>query len=438
MPYLSISHYSDLEGKAVPGMVDAVYIDGDCQKACFKSKGTFSDTPIGRAAFEAVRDNPNQPEDNKVRVSIGFLDWAHVHKSNNYKFMREDVDDICPECWKEMLKGKSKGKIYLAGQLVHEALTRVPANKRTEMEVDKSMTTRKEDASTIIGEELAEKLEKEAKLVGKSEALVIKADDDDDAEPIPVGDVEIEESTTEEECPDGMDKEECKKWRKQHKKQEGGRNGKTPIVEAPTARPSKSETAEEPCDCDDPANMEKEKCKGKKKEKSDFEELKAELLEIKSLLTPKPTTETDEVKTHVLDASIAKLKADFDDAVTVSNLSVDDRLKLLQPSFEQLGEVVKEKVSISVIPAQEPVQTNVQNVTSDLAKSLADVLQPLYQQLSLLSAQVTELKRQPTVVAPQPVVVPNRISLDPKLIQQRSTVVKSETPKLRAIIEQTT
>lgn len=123
-PYLSISHYPDLDGKAVPGSVETVYIDGDCNKACLKSKGKFSDTKIGRASFEAVKDNPNQPEDKKVRVSIGFLDWAHVHKSNNFRFDRTNVDDICTECLKEMLKGKSKGKIYLAGQLVHLALTR--------------------------------------------------------------------------------------------------------------------------------------------------------------------------------------------------------------------------------------------------------------------------------------------------------------------------
>jgi hypothetical protein len=50
---------------------------------------------------------------------------------------------------------------------------------------------------------------------------------------------------------------------------------------------------------------------------------------------------------------------------------------------------------------------------------------------------MTEMKRVP-VTQPQPVVVPPRISLDPKLIQQRSTVVQSETPKLRSIINGTT
>jgi len=56
-------------------------------------------------------------------------------------------------------------------------MTRVPVNQRTDMEVERAMTTRKEDAASIIGDELAEEIEDKAKLVGKSEALVIKADE---------------------------------------------------------------------------------------------------------------------------------------------------------------------------------------------------------------------------------------------------------------------
>jgi len=377
-PYLSISHYPDLDGKAVPGSVETVYIDGDCNKACLKSKGKFSDSKIGKAAFEAVKDNPNQPEDKKVRVSIGFLDWAHVHKSNNFRFDRTDVDDICTECLKEMLKGKSKGKIYLAGQLVHLALTRVPANKRTEMEVDKSMTTRKEDAESIIGEELAEELEKGAELIGKSEALVIKAEDE----------VEVEKAKVEDKKPEDDEEDE---------------------------------------------DMEEEKCSGKKKKVSKaevlFSEIKSELAEIKSLIVPVPV----EVHEHILDASIGKLKSDFDNAVTVSNLSTEDRLKLMQPAFNELGEVVKEKVSISALPVQETVQTDVQTEQPDMVKAFSEALQPLQQQLGLLSAQMAELKK-----APQVSTVPTRISLPPQLVQQKSVVVKSETPNLRAMIERTT
>jgi len=294
------------------------------------------------------------------------------------------------------------------------------------MEVDKSMTTRKQDAESIIGEELAEEIDKEAKLVGKSEALVIKA--------------------KEVKCPEGMDQDECRKWKEEHDKDRGdedtsqrggkpdqGQNGgKGNIVQAPTARPDKSE-AEEDCDCDDPKNAEVEKCKGKKKEMKsevDLSEALAKLDEIKSMLQPK--SEIVEAKPHILDAAISKLKADFDDAIVVSNLPVDDRLKLLQPAFDQLGEIVKEKVSLSSIPVQESVQTDVQS-QPDVVKAFVDALQPIQQQLGLLSAQMAELKKSPTVVQ-----VPERRSLNPQLIQQKSTAVKSETPHLREIIERTT
>jgi hypothetical protein len=445
MPYLSISHYPDLDGKAVLGMPEATYIDGDCNKACFKSKGTFYDTPIGKAAFEAVKDNPNQPEDKKVRVSIGFLDWSHVHKSNNYKFIREDDEDICPECLKEAMKGKSVGKIYLAGQLVHLALTRVPANKRTEMEVDKSMTTRKEDAESIIGE-LAEDIDKEAKLVGKSEALVIKAEDD----------IEVDKAMTqaeaEKECTDPKTNKvdrDCVARKMGKRTGDGskptsgdrGQDGGNTIVAKPTrggVAPKSTAVAEdEPCDCNDPTNMEKEECNGKgKKQKSevDLSEAITKLDEIKAMLKPK--SDVVEAKPHILDATITKLKADFDDATTVGNLSVDDRLKLLQPAFDQLGEVVKEKVSISAIPAQENRSEVTQNVTTDIVQAFSEALKPLQQQLGLLSAQMAEMKK-PNVVQTQS-VTPERRSLNPQLIQQKSVAVKSETPNLRKLIEATT
>jgi hypothetical protein len=45
MPYLSVAHYSDLNGDGVPGPVENVYIDGSFLKA----RGQYDDTPLGRA-----------------------------------------------------------------------------------------------------------------------------------------------------------------------------------------------------------------------------------------------------------------------------------------------------------------------------------------------------------------------------------------------------
>lgn len=179
MPYLSISHYPDLDGDAVPGELDAVFIDGNK----FKSKGRFNGTPLGLAAYEAVKKDLLEKSDNPVRISIAFLDYKHRHLSDGYVFERNLNDKkrvVCPKCVEEAIIDEYGGKEFLQGQLVHLAMTRVPVNKRTLMEVERSeMTTRKEDAASIIGEELAEELDKKAKLVGKSEALIIKADEED-------------------------------------------------------------------------------------------------------------------------------------------------------------------------------------------------------------------------------------------------------------------
>jgi hypothetical protein len=103
MPYLSVAHYSDLNGDGVPGPVESVYIDGSFLKA----RGQYSDTPLGRACFKAICNdlyNEESEIENKVRISIAFLDWMHKHKSNGYLFEREDLSDICPECIIEMIK----------------------------------------------------------------------------------------------------------------------------------------------------------------------------------------------------------------------------------------------------------------------------------------------------------------------------------------------
>lgn len=178
MPYLSLSHYPDLNGDAVPGVVDAVYIDGKF----FKSKGRMNNTPLGKASWDALKkdlEHKSVVTDayNPVRMSIAFLDYKHQHKRNDFLFERSDENPICIECLKEAIgAAERKGRTFLDGHLVHFALTRVPVNQRTIMEVDKSMTTRKEDASSIVGDELAEEIEKKSELVGKSEALVIKSD----------------------------------------------------------------------------------------------------------------------------------------------------------------------------------------------------------------------------------------------------------------------
>ena len=183
IPYLSLSHYPDMNGDAIPGDVSAIYVDGKY----LKSKGLMNDTPLGNAAWKALIDElqkvkAGEEVKDKIRMSIAFLDYKHKHKSNDYIFERSSSNEVCPECLVELIRGEFPGKSFLDGLLIHLAMTRVPMNEDTTIDPDmleeRSMTTRKKDAASIVGDELAEELEAKAKEVGKSEALVIKAEEE--------------------------------------------------------------------------------------------------------------------------------------------------------------------------------------------------------------------------------------------------------------------
>jgi hypothetical protein len=180
MPYLSIAHYKAGTGLMnVPGAVESVFIDG----TRLKSKGTLNDSEMGRRVFNALREDlymkEKSTDHNPVRISIGFLDLEHKHLSKaggqEFTFTRSDVGQMCPLCAQGI-----GGKIYMKGQLVHLAMTRVPVNPRTEMSVEKSMdeiTTKRDDAKSIIGD-LAEELE-EKSIAG--DVLVVRADENGSA-----------------------------------------------------------------------------------------------------------------------------------------------------------------------------------------------------------------------------------------------------------------
>ena len=206
IPYLSISHYLDLDGSGVPGPTDEVFVDGKCLKA----DGRFNNTVLGKACFDAVCNDlygeEKSKHENAIRISIAFVDWGHVHKSNGYEFKRESLDDYCPECLKEHMTGEGEGKIFKRGHLIHLALTRVPVNERTKMEV-RSMTTQKEDAASIVGEELAEEIAEKAKDELKAD-LVIKSE---------VEEPEIEEKAETSEEEDDEEEEKKKKDKEEEK-----------------------------------------------------------------------------------------------------------------------------------------------------------------------------------------------------------------------------
>lgn len=183
MPYLSIAHYPDGNGKAVPGDVREIFIDGKQLKA----KGTLFNSPLGQAVWKSLKEDElnykNFVDKDRIRISIAFLDLAHKHGENGEIFERKSISDVCPEC----KSGKGQ-KIYVDGYLVHLALTRVPVNPRTLMEAEDVMArkskieTREDDAVSIVGDEkLVEEiksavgLEERSILVEMSEATVENA-----------------------------------------------------------------------------------------------------------------------------------------------------------------------------------------------------------------------------------------------------------------------
>lgn len=178
MPYLSVAHYKAGEGaRNVPGSIDpdGVYLDGSCLKA----KGTLHNDKLGLAVFNSLcadlYSKKSDPDHLPVRISIGFLDLEHKHVAEHggqdFTFTRNDVGQICPLCAQGI-----GGKIYMKGQLVHLAMTRVPVNPRTAMEVDKAMAddviTKKDDAKSIVGD-LAEELDEKSLA---QDVLVVKSD----------------------------------------------------------------------------------------------------------------------------------------------------------------------------------------------------------------------------------------------------------------------
>lgn len=184
MPYLSIAHYKAGEsGKNVPGKVEAIYIDG----TRLKSKGTLDDTPLGRQVFDslcedAIKRKSGDQEHLPVRISIGFLDLEHKHTAEHggqeFTFTRKALGQKCPLCEQGI-----GGKIYLKGQLVHLALTRVPVNPRTEMIAEKSMNivTKKDDARSIV-KELSDELDERSLADG---TLVVRSDNETGTLPAP-------------------------------------------------------------------------------------------------------------------------------------------------------------------------------------------------------------------------------------------------------------
>lgn len=373
MPYLSVAHYDELSGKGIAGKITSLYIDGNRLKA----KGVFSDTPLGRACFKSVQEDlKDKDKPDNIRVSIGFLDWAHAH--GQVRFERKSLDDRCPMCAEGL-----GDKVYLKGHLLHNALTRVPANRRTdvELEVGKSMAikTREEDAASIIGEELAGELEKESAMVGKSEALVERADEE----------AVVEDAKTE-------------------------------------GTQEQSDTSEEAVE---PEVV--ELAVAGEVEKSFEERILAELMELRMKMADKEKEEDEEDdescgkkkhKSHILDSALGDFIGEFDKVY--AREGAEERLAELQPAMNQLGDVIRSMFAPKIVEEPQVEQKSEISIAEMVAESIRKEIAPLRDEIVLVKSRLDAQSGAQTVLNS----TPQRRNIQPSQLLVAKADTSAEKP----------
>lgn len=180
VPFLGLSHYPSMDGAAEAGKTEKAYID----HKRFKIAGIFyndDEHPLGKALFDAVkaeRDLIKRGDaiENPIRISAAWWDLSHAH--GDFIFEWKSLSDVCSMC------EAGRPREFLKGQLDHFAATRVPINPRTSLELEeRSMTTRKSDAASIVGDKLADELEAKVTPIEQSEVdelpeMIVQADEE--------------------------------------------------------------------------------------------------------------------------------------------------------------------------------------------------------------------------------------------------------------------
>jgi hypothetical protein len=379
MPYLSIAHYPDADGKAVPGQPSDLFVDGEQLKA----KGVLFENDLGKQVWKSLKLDENNPiNDERIRISIAFLDLAHKHGENGKVFVRNSMTDVCPECVK-----KAGNKIYLDGYLVHLALTRKPVNPRTIMQPEDIMAkksqiqTRKEDAASIVGDELANEIEKSA-LETKSDALIEMSD--------------------------------------------------TPVVEESKKMDSPDE------DESAPEDEEEDKMEGKGKKdcsltEGDIDVIKSLISESLSPLmefaktkkdvsgdeggNTEPVPEEDKkavAKKSVLDIATDELYNSVNSAIQLQGVSIEHRLESINPALGNLGSAITALVRESMGEVAPAPVSNDQAIVLEAVSSLTNTVKELAQELAML--------KEKSLVAQVPARVPA-----PRSIQAQQLVTQSQT-----------
>ncbi len=420
MPYLSVSHYPDLNGDAVPGQPIELFVDGDEKDSRLKAKGILFDSPLGHSVFRSLKEDKVKNPENKIRISIGFLDLAHQHGENGNLFVRDSLLSTCQEC-----KDGVEDKIYVDGYLVHLALTRVPVNKRTEMALEeKSMTTkakvtRKGDAASIVGKDLAEEIDSKNK-VERSDLLVEMSE-------APVEETAVE-PVVEPEVEAPVEKAETEKTPEvvEEKNLDAGYSlpygGAVSMKEAKKAQEAKAEMFH----VMDMFSM-FQQVAWNIIDRGDVTDKKAAFStavdEFKSMLAAKAMVEFSvaaPVEEHALQPALDALLENIDNS-SVMKGSMEDKLQAINPALQLLGtaitDFVRESESVEPTPAQDK---DVAEILKNIIQPLTDSVNAVSERLGILesksSAQSVEVKSR--IPAPRSHVVP------PELIQKSEETTK--------------
>lgn len=440
MPYVSISHYPDVDGQAVPGEVKELFIDGDVKKARLKARGVLHNTPLGNSVFRSLQEDKYKSPEDKIRISIGFLDLGHRH-GDNAMWERKSLTDACPDCLNNV-----GNKVYCKGYLIHLALTRVPVNKRTEMVLEEksemaTKKTRKEDAASIVGEDLATEIDVKAKAATlKSDVLVEMSEGEENPAPVE----EVAEETPVEEKAEVEAPAEVSEPVEEKANAYLPYNGATSMKEAQKAK----EAIEEMSQVMDLWGMfsnvawniiDTQEIVDKKaafvKALDEFKGMLAAKAMVEFGMIAKSETVleavVDQTEPHQLKPALDALLSAVDNSLVLEG-DVNAKLQYIQPTLQELGEAITEIVKAKSVVANEPPAPDKNN--DNLLEKITELIQPLSLSVQQLSDKVgvLEAKSNATAVEQPRNRIPQPRSLPANLVQKSEPAAKPGS--LRSII----
>lgn len=302
--------------------------------------------------------------------------------------------------------------------------------------------TRKQDAASIVGEEQAEKLEETNELIGKSEALVIKSDEEDVEE--------IVEEAVEEAVEETVDEAEKKSDVEDEVVEE-----KADVEAVPAEVTKAGATTLEDYFATEAAMEEMNRISGLYYALSDVlwnifysdgvEDKKSAITkaisEFNDMLTAKALmqfstlvekSEIDEKVEDVFDNAFSAFKETFEE-LRDSDMTSDEKLRALQEPYEQFSQTFIQNIDGDSIEVEKESGTTQDDLVSALSKAMTEVMQPVGQKLDLLLQSSKSSAKQEV-----PSKVPVRRSLQPsQLLREQSPQATNRPKTIKEIVRAT-